>query len=217
MKESCLFHSVYGDECVHERHALSSSGPSRIQSIIHASKVYNDGLYVDLESKIAENPDLTIKCHRNCVSRYTSKTNLAKYHLHPTSSEQGPSKKKSRKCHGSFHFKRDCIYCGQICNVEKDKKNPSRWHPAFVCRSTHANDGQLYKEFLLERCTSRNGDWAQEVQLRLQGAVSDLHAVEARYHRDCMSVFLSNRKLSEDSDSADAKLNCMRSIPNVPA
>ncbi len=39
---------------------------------------------------------------------------------------------------------------------------------------------------MLNKCDERNDDWASEVRIRVEGALSDLHAAEARYHKDCM-------------------------------
>ena len=42
---------------------------------------------------------------------------------------------------------------------------------------------------ILHACDLRNDEWAQQVWLRIAGAVSDLHAADAQYHNDCMSLF----------------------------
>ena len=57
-----------------------------------------------------------------------------------------------------------------------------------MCRSTkNEQSRQPYKLCLLEKCNGRGDKWADNVNVRIQGALSDLHAEEARYHRDCMS------------------------------
>ena len=50
-----------------------------------------------------------------------------------------------------------------------------------------------YKQYILEMCAARDDDWANEVRLCVLGAVADLHAAEARYHKDSMRRFFSNR------------------------
>ena len=59
-----------------------------------------------------------------------------------------------------------------------------------------------YKQYLLEKCSSRDDVLAEEVGLRSRvvGSVFDLHAAEARYHRDCMCRFFANRLLSTDNE-----------------
>ena len=42
-------------------------------------------------------------------------------------------------------------------------------------------------------CAARDDDWANEVRLCVLGAVADTHTAEARYHKDSMRRFFSNR------------------------
>ena len=50
----------------------------------------------------------------------------------------------------------------------------------------------------------RNDEWAQQVRLQIAGAVSDLHAADAQYHKDCMSLFRGSRNI-QSSVSNDSK------------
>ena len=105
-----------------------------------------------------------------------------------------PPPKRLRHSHISFDFLAQCIFCGDHCNLEKDLTNPERWRPAFLCRSTVSkHDRKPYKQYILEKCSDHDDDWGNEVRVRVEGAISDLHAAEARYHRDCMSRFFANR------------------------
>ena len=45
------------------------------------------------------------------------------------------------------------------------------------------------KDMILENCKVRNDELADRVTIRIQGAVWDLHAAEARYHVDCRQRF----------------------------
>lgn len=204
MDEKCIFKFRYGDDCVDTDRCSQNSGPSRIHSIIKASKSYKDDLHIELENQFQQNENLTVYYHKNCVSRYTSKSNLAKYE-NPDNDNAPPPSKRLRHSLAPFDFKANCLYCGQECCVDKDPRHPDRWEPAFLCRSTHSEHEQKnYKDFLLEKCDGRNDEWANEVRLRIQGAVSDLHAVEARYHRACMSRFLSNRNFAGHTPAASS-------------
>ena len=52
---------------------------------------------------------------------------------------------------------------------------------------------------ILARCKQRDDAWGMEVEGRVQSALSDLHAEDGRYHRDCYAKFyskLSNMVLS---------------------
>ena len=53
--------------------------------------------------------------------------------------------------------------------------------------------GATPKEAVLERCNEREDEWGREVSVRLHGAVSDLHAADARYHDDCRKRFMVGR------------------------
>ena len=48
---------------------------------------------------------------------------------------------------------------------------------------------------ILKACEIRNDEWAHQVRLRVEGALSDLHAADAQYHKDCMSTFHGARNL----------------------
>lgn len=104
--------------------------------------------------------------------------------------------------------------------LDKDKKNPSRWRPAFLCRTADRCEVQeSFKEMILRLCKERNDEWSMHVQVRVQSAVSDLHAADARYHDDCRKLFTRNRadkskKVSTDTDkntSFDAVINQIKS------
>ena len=53
-----------------------------------------------------------------------------------------------------------------------------------------SREAKTFKESIIEACNKRNDDKAQQVKLRVFGAVSDLHAADARYHKDCRDSFM---------------------------
>ena len=68
-----------------------------------------------------------------------------------------------------------------------------------------------FKQSILLVCDQRNDLLADDVRLRVEGAVSDLHAADAQYHLDCYNAFMSPRSIeaatnaretSEDVDTA---------------
>lgn len=194
MEGKCIFKFRYGSECDDSKPCSSNKGRARIDSIIKASKIYRDDLHFGLEKQIAGNEHLTIHYHKNCVSRYSSSSNTSRHiKENPVSN---PPAKKLRRTTTSFDFLSQCLYCGETCDLLKDPKHPDRWRPAYMCRSTVSeHDRTPYNQFLLEKCAARDDDWADEVRSRVLGSVSDLHASDARYHKDCMSRFFSNRKI----------------------
>ena len=56
---------------------------------------------------------------------------------------------------------------------------------------------------------SRNDEWGNRVRLRVHAAVSDLHAADAMYHRDCLQAFKSNTDQSQNvSEGSDDDAFC---------
>ena len=209
MADTCIFKRVYGKDCEDQgQKCITNKGTSRIESIIEASRIYCDGLCDGLKEKYAADKDLTISYHKNCVSRYTSKTNL-KHHQTPHRSENdGPAQKRLRHSERLFDFKKNCLYCGELCEVSKDDRNPSRWRPAFMVRSTHSEKShEPYSDYVLKKCVEQADKWADDVKLRIQGTIGDLHAAEARYHRDCMCRFFANRN-TVNPEVSDTRLKC---------
>ena len=51
-------------------------------------------------------------------------------------------------------------------------------------------------------CGHRNDLQADEVRLRVQGAVSDLHAADAQYHVDCYNAFMSPRSIQASHNTS---------------
>ena len=201
MSGECIFKFKYGTDCPKGSKALQkNSGPERILSIIQASQTYRDELHIKLQEELSADPNKTIFYHKNCISRYTSKSNLAKYELQNVPEE--PPRKLRKSC-VQFNFREHCLYCGDTCDLEKDPKNPGRWRRAFLCRSTYSKDDKKpYKDFLLERCNIRNDEWANKIKIRLEGAL-DLHAADARYHRDCMCKFMALRNIQPTGSKPD--------------
>lgn len=78
---------------------------------------------------------------------------------------------------------------------------------AYLCRTT--DDGKTTSKEAILRCAhERNDAWGREVAFRANLAVSDLHAADARYHRDCLAKFFTNRQSAESlTDTYDSALD----------
>ena len=180
---------------------LICSTQARLQSIIKSSKEREDGLYVHLESAMETDDDIhtSIYYHSSCVSSYTSKEHIKRRKrklsfvcVSHNSYDSPPKKLLRRSDVGIFDFKKDCVFCGEECNCDPPIRNPKRWRKAYVCRTAdRGKDQKTFKEAILNVCSQRGDAQAKEVQLRLEGAVSDLHAAEARYHEDCRIKFMA--------------------------
>ena len=181
-EDSCFF------QCGKSSQPLITSGPARIKAILKASKQRADDRDTinALQQNFDRNPSLTICCHKNCVSEYTSKQHIRRCRSNEgrISSSEQPPKRIRRSEVSTFNFLEHCIFCGRDCVLERDKRNPSRWRPSYPFRTIQHKTGATPKEAVLERCNEREDEWGREVSVRLHGAVSDLHAADARYHDD---------------------------------
>ena len=108
-----------------------------------------------------------------------------------SSSSSRPPLKRARRSDSNFDFKQQCFYCGEACALTPSKTNSSRWRRSYLCRTADRGTTKTFKETVMEICRQRNDKWAQEVQVRLEGAVSDLHAADAHYHDGCRKKFMN--------------------------
>ncbi len=98
-----------------------------------------------------------------------------------------------RLCHSelsSFVFKLHCIFCRETCSLESDPHNSSRWRAAYICKTASRGTGLSFKDPILEVCGREKDAWENQVEVRLQGAISDLHAAEPRYYDSCQRNFI---------------------------
>ena len=144
------------------------------------------------------------------MSSYTSAEHLKRHKKRSgLGTETAPIPKK-RRCSGNlkFQFKEQCIFCGDGCQLERDKKNPTRWRRAVLCRTATRPGQKTFKETILDICTKRDDEQAHQVRSRVEGALSDLHAADGRYHVDCMTSFMSPRSINTAANAVlDAKKN----------
>lgn len=107
-----------------------------------------------------------------------------------------PSKKTRQSTSASFNFQQHCIFCGELCNLKRDSKHPDRWRDAYLCREIEEKGRKTsFKAAIIQACNVRSDNWAADVRLRVEGAISDFHAADARYHVDCKSRFMSPKSL----------------------
>ena len=156
---------------------------ARKSSAEAASEKRKDGLKIFLSD--CREDDLHY--HNNCYLSYVSPHHIQRL-ANKRKLESIPcdaNKRKTRSSISEFNFLANCFICGTECNVERDKKHPDRWekNKAYLCKTAERGKGNLtFKESLLNICTERGDELANEVQIRFAGATSDLHAAEARYH-----------------------------------
>lgn len=196
MAEECYFKSQFECEKVVKKQDLSTLTAKRIENVIKCSKQYEDNIHEELQTNFENDRNFVVKAHRSCVDKYCHpkrvKTALKRKQTDCGEGTSGiPTKRWRRSELPQFCFKQHCLYCGEECKLTKDPKNPSRWRAAFVCRQVEKRGHKSLKEEILDKCDERKDKWASEVRVRLGGAVSDLHAADARYHVDCRAKFTS--------------------------
>ena len=187
--------------CGHNEANKASAGPERVQTIIRCSKARHDGLHLDLERQLQSDTHINIKCHKNCVSSYTSKSHIQRHlkctHVQSNPCESTfPTKRFRRSDTPSFDFKEHCFFCGDVCELKRHGKNTSRRRRAVLCRTADRGNQNTFKQNVLRVCDSRHDEVSEIVKLRLLGVVSDLHAADARYHDECRKRFMSSRSVT---------------------
>ncbi len=171
-------------------------------------KQQKDDLHLEIMKELDENPCLTIKCHKNCVSSYTSSSHIRSY-LKRQKQDDTPQElrsclpKRSRRSElSSFDFKQHCLFCGEICSISPDPRHPDRWRKARLCRTAERAGNKTFKEVILDVCKTRKDEWARKVEILIQAAVSDLHAADDRYHENCRTSFMAKRSIESACSSA---------------
>ena len=171
----------------------------RISSIEKASIERNDGFYVNVVEKLKAD-GIPLASHRDCVSTYTS----AHHYSRNKKPEEEPEPKRLRRSSKGhiFDFETDCFLCGERC-LEKDPKHPNRWKKWYLVRTDIMTNWQPFKDFILKICDIRNDSWSADVKFRVNTAMSDQHAANARYHADCKLLFLHSKYVDIASSSSD--------------
>ena len=161
MTSECFF------ECGNQSENLITSGATRIKSIIAASHQQGDNLHEELQVHLDKDSTFTIRCHKGCVSSYTSSTHIQRQvvGVKPRLKREPPPLK--RLCHSelsSFVFKLHCIFCGETCRLKSDPRNPSRWRAAYLYKTASHGIGLSFKDSILEVCGRWKDAWENQVE-----------------------------------------------------
>ena len=176
LKSTCILQSCLN--CGGSNKPLVTAGPERLCSIVEASKCRGDGLHLDLEPMVHDCGLSTLLLHRNCVSTYTSKTHIQRFLSRQNRTTDEPVVKRTCSSDISpFNFKEHCLIRGEKCCPKPDPKHPNRWRRVIQCRTADRGPNQsTFRDVIIDTCDLRNDDWGQQVRLRVESAVSDLHA-----------------------------------------
>ncbi|KAG0719203.1 hypothetical protein GWK47_050981 [Chionoecetes opilio] len=170
---------------------------SRIDTILAASNLRQDDIRLRKEMSDGSS---TVRCHKNCVSKYVSPSTLNKLGKRMPKEETnedsnaGPKQLRSSIGGDVFDFQKHCLFCHDItpCILpnEYDPKVPQQYRvPASRVTTDKMGDGETYKQYLLDLCEKRGDELGRIVRNRIIGAPSDLHAADAKYHRSCNANF----------------------------
>ena len=85
----------------------------------------------------------------------------------------------TRAAEPKFNWKIDCFFCARECI--HDMKHPDR-------NPIHIVEGLPFRDSVLQVCTTRNDEWAEQVKRRVLDCL-DLVAAEDRYHKICLDKF----------------------------
>ena len=205
MEGECLFKFCYN--CSDTERLQCSKGDDRLDSIMKASKTHNDHLDAVLQRKMENNPAYKGTYHKACVSKYLTKAKRLSdkmKHAGTSVSDPHPDKKTCLSLGHPFDCLTQCLYCGCCCNIVPDPKHPDRWVPAYLVRET---EGKLknvatnqktdaIEKRIMDKCHERGDEWGDNVMrclACLKVRAADLHAADARYHRDCYTRFFNGR------------------------
>lgn len=166
----------------------------RLTTILEASKQRKDLLNIAIEKKITDCPDGELKCHRNCVSTYTSKHHIFRFLKRTIAETNNNQQTKAKRVHSSFDLKTHCIFCGNEC-IERSYKNPSRWRPYFPFGAIIKSSENSLKQYLTSFCA--DNDTQTEIMKRIQENMSDSND-DALYHVDCRTKYSKKRKYASN-------------------
>lgn len=179
-----------------------------INTLIERSKERGDDVHVKLQAIVnAHGDDAFIECHKTCYCSYTSKQNIAKYlskkrkEDFATSGIEPCASRVRRSQLPSFQFNKHCLICGEEC-VPKDPKHPDRWDRVIQCETCDRPGRTPFKNVLLDICDQRNDDLGRQVEIRIKGALTDLPAADAQYHKRCYDDFVQVPRFSNLSSGS---------------
>ena len=124
----CIFKWKFN--CDGRNYDLRKAGAARIATVIKFSKEYKDDMHVDQEEALVGNSELSIDCHRSCMSTYTSKLHLSRQKKCQSSADDlgTPSQPSKKHCQSQvpiFKFRQRTACFAESCvNWRKTRSTP---------------------------------------------------------------------------------------------
>ena len=144
--QSCMFYGFLNMCSVERNDTFVNLLSDQLLSKIEGSDARRrDRLQLNLalvQSKLYSN--------NSCYLPYTSSCLVAEYlkRISPTqkgASLEKPVVKQRWSTLLPFNFKESCVFCGEMCSLRPDLRNPSRWKTSILCRT--ADRGKVEKIF----------------------------------------------------------------------
>ena len=182
-----------------KKNVISTWSHQRIERVKSASIQRGDNIHSIIQELIVanDNNDVEIKAHHLCTCEYIDKIKIKRAANQKESYVEEPTPtKRTRHDTDTFCFQLHCIFCGKTCT--EDKKHPGR--KAIHRVRTAEYGGTLkygsFKEAILAVCDTRDDKQSEDVRIRVNSAMSDLHAADALYHEHCRSIFMPPKAVS---------------------
>ena len=130
------------------------------------------------------------KCHRDCISTYTSKLHVCRDTGGlPRNTEESSSQSRSLRSQSiEFNINLQCLFCGEECK-KLDKRHPNRKKKEVAKVSDFNTKNHTFKDTLLKLCEHHTDDWSNTVKFRVLSVISDLSAAGVLYYRLCYIKF----------------------------
>ncbi|KAK2139556.1 hypothetical protein LSH36_1717g00002 [Paralvinella palmiformis] len=96
----------------------------------------------------------------------------------------------------------------KLANFEgPDSRHRERWKRAIIRRTAEQEGKHDFKQAILDVCNHRNDAQARDVRIRIQGAISDMQAADAIYHKECYTLFIASRTISAAVNKSSCSSN----------
>lgn len=159
-------------------------GPKGRASLIQVSQKRNDGA---LYEELSVPGDHFV--HDKCYKSYTAARNISREQKTGDAGRDSPAT-SLRSEETQFDYQTHCLICAQKLDFEGARRHPERSSTISNVEMVSKGKTSILQENLMKKCDQRNDDLAINVKARVLFA-GDIRALEAKYHRNCMQMFLA--------------------------
>lgn len=146
---SCIFQNSPHCNCSGNEEGLKNISKARIETVKAKSRKRKDDLHLKL-LELSPPALKKLKTHENCISTYTSETHIKRY-LRKKGKDGIEKQIKLTRSAAPFVWKEHCLFCGEKCELIKDKKHPDRWRESYACTTSECGPNMLtYKDHLVK-------------------------------------------------------------------